>query len=294
MDRLDRLRLFVAVAEHASFAKAARSSRVSPTKVTRAIASLEAELGVPLLRRTTRHVALTDAGSRYLEHCRHALAELDEAARGLRGAGDEPRGRLVLGAPAMFGRLLVLPIVAELLARHPALNVELVLTDRVVHLLEEGIDAAIRIADLADSRLTALRLRTVRRVLVAATGYLARRGPLQTPADLAAHDLIALDAFAPGDEWRFAGAERPAVRLAPRLRVNDMAAAIAAAEADLGITRAFCYQVEEQVAQGRLVTLLDAYAPAPVPVSVLFLPHRQRSPALRAFVDLARERLRAG
>lgn len=292
MDALDRLRTFIAVAEQVSFARAAAARRMSPTKASRAVAELERELGVPLLRRTTRSVGLTDAGARYLEHCRHALGELDEAARALKGVGSHPLGRLVVSAPGMFGRNLVLPVAVELMDRHPDLEVELLLTDRVVRVVEEGVDVAVRIAELPDSGLTAVRVRDVRRVLVASPDYLARRGSPESVADLHDHAIIAVDAFAPNNEWRFAGDRPQTVRLQPRLRVNDMAAAIAAAAAGVGISRVFCYQVVDEVRSGRLTTLLDAFAPPPVPVSLVFQPHRQRSAAVRAFVDLAKERLR--
>lgn len=292
MDRLECVRTFVAVAEHASFVRAAAAMRISATKASRAVAELEAELGVPLLHRTTRTVALTAAGTHYLEHCRHALDALDEAGRAVRGQGGEPQGRVVVSAPVMFGRMLILPIVAELLTRHPALDIDLVLTDRQVRLVDEGVDVGVRIADLPNSALTAVRMREVKRVLVASPAYLARHGTPANPEELHDHALIGVDAFAPGDEWRFGGKGRTAVRLKPRLRVNDMAAAIAAAVAGLGITRVFCYQVDDQIDANLLVTLLDAFAPEPVPVSLVMQPHRQRSPAVRAFVDLAKARLR--
>ncbi len=292
MDALARLRVFVAVAEAASFARAAAALRISATKASRAVAEVEDELGVTLLRRTTRSVALTDAGARYLEHCRHALSELDDAARSLRGDSGEPAGRLVVSAPTMFGRKLVLPVVAALLEQWPRLAVELLLTDRMTRLAEEGVDVAVRIAELSDSSLTSMRLREVRRVLVASPSYLERRDVPAAIGDLGDHALIAFEPFAPNDEWRFAGPGRQSVRLAPRLRVNDMAAAISAARSGLGVARVFCYQVEDDIGDGRLVTILDEFAPPPVPVSLVFQASRQRSVTVRAFVDLAVERLR--
>lgn len=293
MDRLTALRTFALVAEHGSFVAAAQALRISPTKASRVVADLEATLGTALLHRTTRSVTLTDAGAHYLERCRHALDELDEAERALRGEDAEPRGLLVVTAPVLFGRMLVRPVVNELLTRHPWLRVRLLLLDRVVRLAEEGVDVAVRIADLSDSSLRAVRLRETRRVLVASPAYLARHGTPATIAQLQAHALISFDGFAPYDEWRFAGPGRPSVRLDARFGTNEMEAAIEAALDGLGITRTFCYQVEAHVAAGRLVRLLDDAAPAPVPVSLLYQPHRQRSAALRAFVELARTTLRA-
>src|SRR5262245_37465536 len=189
------LRTFVAVANHRSFAEAARTLRISPTAASRAIADLEVGLGVTLLRRTTRSVGLTPEGAAYLERCRIALDELDDAERSLRGEHAEPRGELIVTAPVVLGRMHILPIVTKLLRDHPQLDVHLVLVDRVIRLVEEGIDVAVRIADLSDSSLHAIRVE-VRRVLVASPTYLAERGMPTQVSDLLKHDLIAFDSFA--------------------------------------------------------------------------------------------------
>lgn len=290
MDRLEGLRILVAIAERLSFAAAARDLRVSPTAASRAVAALEKELGVPLFRRTTRAVALTPEGSAYLERCRHVLAELDDAARTLRGENAAPRGMLVVTAPVVFGRMHVRPIVSELLRRHPELKVRLLLTDRVVRMVDEGVDVALRIAALSDSSLHAVRVAATRRVLVASPAYLRERGAPTGVARLRDHDLIAFDSFAPSGEWRFNG--RAAVRFEPRLLTNSVEAAIDAAIDGLGIARVLCYQVAADVAAGRLVHLLADESPPAVPVNLLFRADRQRSPNVRAFVDLARQRLR--
>jgi len=176
MDRFEALKTFVAVADHRSFAEAARRLRISPTAASRAIADLEEALGVTLLRRTTRAVGLTPEGAAYLDRCRIALDELDDAERSLRGENAEPRGELIVTAPVVFGRMHILPIVTKLLRAHPQLDVHLILVDRVIRLVEEGIDVAVRIADLSDSSLHAIRVAEVRRVLVASPAYLAERG----------------------------------------------------------------------------------------------------------------------
>src|SRR6516162_8996650 len=176
MDRFEALKTFVAVAEHRSFAEAARTLRISPTAASRAIAGLEDALGVTLVRRTTRSVGLTPEGTAYLERCRVALDELDAAERSLRGENAEPRGELIVTAPVVFGRMHILPIVTKLLRAHPQLDVHLILVDRVIRLVEEGIDVAVRIADLSDSSLHAIRVAEVRRVLVASPAYLAEQG----------------------------------------------------------------------------------------------------------------------
>jgi len=292
MDRLDILRTFVAVAEQASFAKAARSLRISPTAATRAIAALEKELGVAVFRRTTRSVGLTEEGAAFLERCRPALLELEEAARSARGESAEPRGTLVMTAPVVFGRMHIRPLATELLRLHPKLNVQLILTDRICRLVDEGIDLALRIADLSDSALRAVRVGQVRRLLVASPAYLTNRGTPKTVAALHDHDLIAFENFTQNGEWRFAGTGRSAIRFEPRLLTDSIDAAIDAALDGLGITRVLSYQVMHHVDGGRLVLVLEAFVPPPVPVSLLYHANRQRSPNVRAMIEAAREYLR--
>lgn len=288
MDQLDALRAFVAVAEARSFTEGARTARVSPTRASRAVAALEVELGVPLLRRTTRSVSLTGEGAAYLERARRALDELDAGARDARGEAQEPRGRLVVTAPVVFGRMHMLPVLNGLLRAHPRLDVELMLLDRVVRLVEEGIDVAVRIADLADSALHAVRLLEVRRMLVASPAYLAEHGAPAGVAALNDHALIGFDGLAAGGEWRFGPDSRTAVRIMPRLATNSVEAAIDAALAGLGIARALSYQVADHLAAGRLVALLPDAAPPPVPVHLLFAANRRRSPGVRALIDASR------
>jgi DNA-binding transcriptional LysR family regulator len=288
MDRLEALKVFIAVADKASFAEAARSLRISPTAATRAIAALEETLGVALLRRTTRSVGLTVEGAAYLDRCRHALDELDDAARSLRGESAEPRGLLVITAPVMFGRMHIRPIVSRLLRAHPKLNGRLTLTDRVVRLVDEGIDIAVRISELSDSSLHVLRVGEVRRVLVASPHYLAARGMPPTITALHDHDLIAFDNFSRNNEWRFAGPAHAVVRVKPRLLTNSIDAAIEAAIDGLGIARTLSYQVMRHVADGRLALVLDDLAPPPSPVSILYQANRQRSANVRAFVAAAK------
>jgi len=291
IDRLDRLRLFIGVAERRSFAEAARAARVSPAVASRAIAALEAELRAPLFRRTTRAVALTQEGATYLEHARTALAELDDAARELGGAHTTPHGSLVISAPVVFGRMHILPVVNALLAEHRQLNAQLMLTDRMVRLVDEGIDVAVRIADLADSALHAIRLGEVRRVLVASPDYLARRGTPARLTDLYDHCLLAFDTFAANGEWRFGAAEKLSVKLAPRLLVNSVDATIDAVLGGLGIARVLSYQVDGHIAAGRLVEVLGEHTPHPVPIHMVFQANRQRSPNVRAFIAEARARI---
>ncbi len=292
MDQLDRLRLFVAVADKASFVEAARSLGVSPTAASRAVAALEDELGVVLLRRTTRSVTLTPEGVAYLERARRALDELDDAARFLRGARAEPGGLLIVTAPVVFGRLHILPIVTKLLGAHPGLAARLTLTDRVVRIVEEGIDVAVRIADLTDSALHAVRVAEVRRTLVASPGYLAARGEPGSPEDLMDHDLIAVDLFAGNAEWRFGVDLKRVVRFEPRLATNSVEAAIDAAIGGAGLTRTLSYQTDAHVAAGRLRYVLPEFDPRPTPIHLVYQVNRLRSPNVRAFLDEAKRSLK--
>jgi DNA-binding transcriptional LysR family regulator len=281
----------IGIAESKSFTVAARVLRISPAAASRAIAALEEELRVPLFRRTTRAVALTQEGAAYLEHARSALAELDIAALELSGADAMPHGQMIISAPVVFGRMHILPVVNVLLAAHRGLNAQLMLTDRVVRLVDEGIDVAVRIADLADSALHAVKLGEVRRVVVASPDYLARRGMPIKLVDLYDHCLVAFDNFSINDEWRFGVAEKAVVKLAPRLRVNSVDATIDALLAGIGIGRLLSYQVAEHIATGQLIELLGEHAPYPVPIHLVFQANRQRSPNVRAFIEEAKSRI---
>lgn len=291
MDRFDAMRVFVSVATRGSFAEASRSLRLSPSAVTRAVAWLEDELGLSLLTRTTRSLRLTERGAIFLESCRQILDDLDDAERRVRGEDAEPRGEMTVAAPVVFGRLHVMPIVDGLLRAHPALKVRLLLSDRNVHLVEEGVDVAVRIGPLADSTLVATTLGAVSRVLVASPAYLTQRGAPASPLDLSAHDLIAFDGLGSVDEWSFATLDRP-LRIEPRLSINSLDAALAGAEAGLGITRALSYQVEAAVREGRLVLVLQAFATTPLPVSAVYPARRIGSANVAAFTKAAREHFR--
>ncbi len=293
MDRLDAMRAFTAIARRGSFSQAARHLRLSPTAVTRAVAQLEDELGLMLLIRTTRSVRLTEQGLGYREACERILADFDDAQRRVRGEAAEPRGLLTVAAPLMFGRLHVLPVVQRLLRDHPALSVRMVLSDRVVHLVEEGVDVAVRLADLPDSALIAVRIGDVRRVTVASPAYLDAHGPPATPADLAHHTLIAFEGASSANEWRFGPNEDIVVRIEPRLTVNTADAAILAAEDGLGITRTVSYQVTAPVEAGRLRYVLEAFATPRYPVSVVHPAQRIGSANVAAFIAAARNHFAA-
>jgi DNA-binding transcriptional LysR family regulator len=248
---------------------------------------------VQLLHRTTRSVRLTDAGVTYLGSCRRTLADLRAAEDTLRGTLSEPQGTLVVTAPVVFGRIHVVPIVTTLLHRNPRLNIRVVLIDRTLDLVEEGIDIAVRIGDLADSTSRAVEVGAVRYVLVASPAYLKAHGIPATPQDLRRHELILFTAASPSDEWRFGPSGKRSVRIRPRLSVNAADAAISAAESGFGITRVLSYQVSAAVAAGRLQRILDDEGPPPVPVTLLFQAGRSASSNVRSFIDRAKEYFRS-
>ncbi|TXM99794.1 LysR family transcriptional regulator [Methylobacterium sp. WL64] len=287
MDRLDELALFVAIIDAGSLAGAARRSRRSAAAATRALSSLEARAGARLVERTTRRLAPTPAGLDLAERARGLLAGYEAAVSG--AAGDAVRGLVRVTAPVLFGRKHVAPVVSGFLDVYPEAQVELVLADRNLDLVEEGIDVALRIGQLAESRLVARRLGQVRQVVVASPAYLAVRGTPRTPADLSAHDTIVGLIHAGVREWRF-GANR--VRLAPRFIVNEVEAALIAARGGRGIARVLSYQAAEEIADGRLVRLLAAHEPAPVPVQLVTLSQGLRPARVNAFLDYAAESLR--
>jgi DNA-binding transcriptional LysR family regulator len=295
---LGQLRVFVAVAEEGGFAAAARRLGMSPPAVTRAISSLETRLGVRLLHRTTRHVRRTDAGERFLHDCRRILVEAEEAVASAQGAQLVPQGELALTAPVMFGRLHVAPLLIEFLALHPQVSARMMFLDRVVHLLDEGFDVAVRIAHLADSSLSAQRVGQVRRVVVASPAYLERHGEPRRPQELAHH--LGIGFAEPGGgarRWLFGDvgggelADAPQPRLP--LLVNSVDAALAAALAGQGLAPMLSYQVREELAAGRLVRVLRPFERPPIPVHLLHVEGRRAAAKVRAFVDHAAARLRA-
>lgn len=294
MDRLHLMSVFVAVAEAESFAGGARKLAMSPPAVTRAIAALEERLGVKLLTRTTRYVRVTEAGQRYLDDARRVIAAADEADEAAVGINAEPRGHLTITAPVLFGRMYVMPGITDYLQRYPDTTVSAMFLDRVVNMLEEGIDVGIRIGELADSSYKALRVGHVRRVICASPAYLAQHGIPQQPEDLAEHPIIVASSLSPTVEWKFMREGTPiAVRIKPRLTVTSNDAAIEAALRGTGITRLISYQIAPQLAAGELKVVLSEYEPARMPIHVLHREGRNASAKIRSFVDLIAERLRA-
>jgi len=294
MDRFQELRTFVAVAETSGFARAASRLGCSPPAVTRLIASLEARLGVQLFNRTTRNVHLTDAGLRFAEGARAALAALDAAESEATGQSSVPSGHLTLTASVTMGRSLLPPIVTGFLRAHPRVAAKVLLLDRIVNLVEEGVDVALRIGNLPDSSLVSTKVGEVKRILVASPGYLAKRGAPREPEDLELHSIIAFTGLMPDREWRYGDGKRlRRVSLQPRLEINDAVSAIASAEQGDGVTICLSYMVADRIASGALVEVLPQLAPQPAPVQLVYPQSRLVAPKIRAFVDFATPRLRA-
>ena len=293
MDRLHLMTVFVAVAETQGFAAGARRLEMSPAAVTRAIAALEERLGVRLLERSTRHVRVTEAGQRYLDDCRRLLAELDEADEAAAGLNAAPRGPLAVTAPVLFGRMHVMPGIVDYLRRYPETEVSAVFVDRVVNLLEEGFDVAVRIGDLPDSSLRALRVGKVRRMICAAPAYLAAHGMPRTPAELGQHTIVTSVGASTQPEWRFVeeGGIR-SYRMRQRLTVTTNDSAIEAVRQGFGVARLLSYQAASLLASGALVPVLEAFELPPVPVNIVHREGRHGTPRVRAFIDLLATRLR--
>ena len=292
MDKLNLMTVFVAVTEEESFAGGARRLGMSPPAVTRAIAALEESLGVKLLNRTTRYVRATDAGQRYLEDARRIIGEVEEANEAVAGINAEPRGHLAVTAPVLFGKMFVLPGIVEYLQQYPQMEVSAVFLDRVVNLLEEGLDVGIRIGELPDSSMKAMRVGSVRRVLCASPKYLERHGVPQSPSELAQRDIVAASGVSPSTEWKFGQAAASYVRIKPRLVVTTNDAAIDAVTQGFGISRLLSYQVANHVLAGQLKVILSEFEPAPMPIHVIHREGRYASAKVRTFVDLIVAKLR--
>jgi DNA-binding transcriptional LysR family regulator len=294
MDRFHLMTVFVAVAEEASFAAAARRLSMSPPAVTRAVAFLEERLGVRLLTRTTRLVRPTDAGVRYLEDARRILLDADEADEAAAGINATPRGHLAVTAPVMFGKIYVMPVITAYQLAFNETTVSALFVDRVVNLTEEGLDVGIRIGALPDSSLRAIRVGSVRRVVCASPAYLKKFGSPKSPADLAGHRIIAATSVSAGSEWTFAtGKDKIGVKLKPQILVNTNDGALQAAKDGFGLTRLISYQVANELTAGTIKTVLTEYEEASLPIHVIHREGRHRSAKVRSFVDLAVETFRS-
>lgn len=294
MDRLNSMAIFIAVAEQEGFAGASRLLNISPPAVTRAVAALEEHLGVKLFNRTTRFVRLTEAGQRYFEDAKRIIAAADEADEAATGINAEPKGHLVVTAPVLFGRSYVMPGISEYLQRYQDTEVTALFLDRIVNLLEEGVDVAIRIGELPDSSYKALRVGQVRRVLCASPSYLAEHGIPLVPDELTKHQLIVAGGISPTVDWRFENANSPVtIRVKPRLRVTSNDSAIEAAVLGLGITRLLSYQIATQLASGELKIIMSDFEPKSMPINIIHREGKYAAAKIRTFVDLMSMRLRS-
>jgi len=290
MDRIDAMQAFVTVADLKGFAPAARKLGMSPSGVTRLIAALEERLGARLLQRTTRQVALTDAGARYLERARRILGDVEEAESAAEGERTRPGGRLVVSAPNGFGRLHVSPVVSAYLQRYPEVSADLRLSDRMINLVEEGVDLAVRIGHLPDSTLVARHVGEMRRIVVASKDYLKRRGEPKTPEAISGHDTIHFGAMTVEPDWRFvADGSEISVSCTPRFTSNSADAAIQYAEAGGGLTRVLAYQAAASLKAGRLKIVLAPFAPPALPIHIVYPTSRLLSAKVRTFIDLVTE-----
>lgn len=300
MDRIEAMSALLEVVRSGSFSAAARNLGVAPTSLTRKISDLETRLSAKLLNRTTRSLTLTDVGKAYVVAARRIVEDVDEAERAVAGEYLEPRGELAITAPTMFGRLHVLPIVTDFLAAYPKIDVRLLLTDRLLHLVDDRIDLAVRLGDLTDSGLIAKRVGDMRTVVCGSPDYLARQGTPQAPRDVEDMPTIAVGTENQRASWRFAdGASGPisTMTIKPRMHVTTNEAAVDAAVAGVGLTQQRFYQVAEMVAAGALVVCLRDFEADPAPVHVLHVSRDHLPLKARKFLDFAvpllKERLSA-
>ncbi len=294
MDRLDAMSVVVAVGEGGSLSAAARRLEMPLPTVSRKISDLEAHLNTRLFNRSTRRLTLTDSGEGYLLACKRILEDVAEAERAAGGEFSTPKGDLVISAPIVFGRLHVLPTITAFLEAYPEVHVRLVQGDRLINLLEDHVDVAVRIGELADSTLIATRCGSTRRVVCASPGYLAECGTPKHPTELASHAVIAFEGLTSADSWVFrADRSDVSVPIRPKLFVNTAEAAIDAAIAGVGLTRVLSYQIEHALKAGALVTALQAFESAPAPISLVYPSQRRLPLKVRAFLDFAAPRLRA-
>ncbi|TFB40300.1 LysR family transcriptional regulator [Pseudomonas sp. F01002] len=293
MDRFQEMQVFAAVAQDQGFSAAARRLGLSAASVTRAVAALEKRIGTLLLTRTTRSVHLSEAGQRYLEDCRRILAEVQEAEDSAAGSHAQPRGQLTITAPVLFGELFVTPVMVNYLTQFPEVGINGLLVDRVVSMVEEGIDVAVRIGELPDSNQHAIRVGEVRRVICGSPQFLSAHGRPLHPQDLAGAPVIATSAIGQLRSWPFLEAGEPlSVRPEPRLVVTANQAAITAACLGLGFTRVLSYQVASKVATGELeIVLADFELPA-LPIHVVYQGGRNAPARIRSFVDFTVKALR--
>lgn len=294
MDRLEGMSIALAVAEAGSLSAAARRQKMPLATVSRKVSELEAHLRTKLFNRSSRALVPTDAGLSYIAAAKRILADIAEAERVASGEYATPRGDLSISTLVALGRLCLQPILAEFLVTFPDVDVRLNLQDRTIDLLEEHIDVALRVGDLADSSLIAVRVGEIHRLVCASPAYLKSRGTPKTPDDLSAHDCISYPPIQSPTTWRFRRDQTEyAVPVRSRFVASNLESACDAARAGLGITVAFSYLVAESIKSKQLLALLQDFQPPPQPVSLVYAPNRFMPAKLRAFLDFAVPRLRA-
>ncbi|RUL78942.1 LysR substrate-binding domain-containing protein [Dyella choica] len=293
MDRLEAMRILLTAVDTGSLSAASRQLRIPLATVSRRVAELEEHLRVRLVLRGTRKLTLTETGRDYVASCRRILEDLVEAERTAAGEYRQPQGELVISAPQAIGRYHVVPVLVEFLQAYPKIHARIQLSDRVVNLLEEHVDVAVRLGELPDSDIIATRIALIGRVLCASPAYLASHGAPKEPNDLVAHECITYEGYTAADRWEFRfGRTHQLVQVSSRLIVNSAEAAVVAAVAGAGIARVLSHQVAEALKSGALVQLLQAFEPAPMPASLVY-PNQPHAPLkLRAFLDFATPRLR--
>ena len=293
MDKLHAMTTFVHIAEQGSLTRAAELLDTSLPSVVRTLAALEEALGTRLLNRTTRKLALTQEGREYLERCRRILADIDEAEQALTSQQHEPSGNLRVTAPVLFGQLHVTPVITSFIAQYEKVNVELLLLDRVVNLVEEGIDVALRISELADSSLVAVPVGRIRRVVCASPKYLKHAGIPKHPKDLVGHNCVRTSGFTPNSSWQFFDKGRALLQpITGPFTCNQVVASIDACVSGLGLGMFFMYQVQHLLAQNKLAVVLESFEQIPLPVSIVYPHAKLLSTRVRCFVDWTAERLR--
>jgi DNA-binding transcriptional LysR family regulator len=293
MDRLEAMSTFLAVVEDGSLSASARRLQTPLPTVSRRISELESYLQAKLFNRSSRKLVLTDAGSSYLAACKRILADVSEAERTASGEYTAPTGELTVTTPIGLGRTILIPIMADFLKAYPDIKARMIPSDRPANLLQEQIDVGVRIGTLPDSSLVAIKVGTTRRVLCASRAYLAARGTPRRPEDLAEHDCINYTGVSLPEAWTFVrGDASIAVPVHTRLSVGSAEAAYAAARAGVGVAIAFIYQLKVDPHEEALVTVLDDFQPAPLPVSLVYAANRFLPIKIRAFLDFAVPRLK--
>lgn len=292
MDKFESIQVFVAVARAGGFSAASRSLGLPLATVSRKVAELEASLGVRLFERSTRQVVLTEVAQPYFDSCSRLIDDMRDADELVTGAHSAPKGELTVTAPVGFGRRHLQPVAMEFLNDYPKIDLRLLLVDRVVNLVDDHVDAALRISELPDSGLAARQLGHIKMVVVASPSYLARAGTPMHPSDLQAHECILWASLGARRAWQFkADGQEAMFPIGVRLTTTLPESAVEAAQAGLGLAQVTSYQAADGVQAGSLVPILRDFESAPTPVSLVHPSNRRVPLKLRAFLDYAAPRL---